>query len=302
MWQECIIFATNLQIFAGRFVINQMKTIETNRITDTAQAIGEAAQRQLGGQIYTPQQEIRRAVITYNGMIPYPANPSILVVPTAMNMRQLARNPGNVFGFISDGKVRPAVITPRSTPEALDITYLAPPLNVQGTEADFDQINPRSPTVNPMWAMLLKQASGVQDRRVGASHDPNKSMGLEVGHSVLAMTGLKRPDILRSGHAVHDWTESNAGIAGTVTDPSIGLYDFNLYGGNRRVVEHTATINSVDAAYLLQIPELDQAMDSLARVSASELTVGLGLVALQTQIGASPRQLQDRLLETMAQL
>lgn len=284
------------------FVIKEMKTIETNRITDTAHAIGEAAQRQLGGQIYTQQREIQSAIVAYDGMVPYPANPNVLVVPTATNMHKLAGNPGSVFGFISGGKVRPAVITPRSTAEALDVAYLAPPLSMQGTEADFDQINPKNPAVNPMWAMLLKQASAVQDRRVGASHDPNKSMGLEVGHSVFATAALKQPSILAAGHAVHGWTESNLGIAGAVTDPSIGLYDFNLYGGNRQVVEHTATIHSGDTAYLLQIPELDQAMNELAEVSAPELTVGLGLVAVQTQIEASPRQLQDRLLGTMAQL
>lgn len=279
-----------------------MKTIETNRITDTAQAISEAAQRQLGGHIYTPQHEIQRAAVAYDDMVPYPANPNVLVVPTAMNMQTLAANPGSVFGYVSGDKVRPAVVTARSTPDALDITYLAPQPNVLGTEADFDQINPINPEVNPIWAMLLKQASVVQDRRVGADHDPNKSMGLEVGHAVFATAALKRPDILEAGHAVHGWTISSTGIAGAVTDRSIGLYDFNLNSGNRQVVEHTATISSGDIAYLLQIPELDQAMNKLAKVSASELTVGLGLVAVQTQIEESPRQLQKRLLTTMAQL
>jgi hypothetical protein len=279
-----------------------MKTIETNRITDTAHAIGEAARNKLGGQIYTPGQEIRRSAVAYDGMVPYPANPNVLLVPTATNMQKLAANPGSVFGYVSGGRVRPAVVTARSTLDTLDITYLAPPGETQETEADFDQINPKNPVVNPTWAMLLKQASAVQDRRVGASHDPNRSMGLEVGHSVLATAALKRPGILRGGHAVHGWTESDSGIAGAVTRRSIGLYDFNLSSGNRQVGEHTATIRSGDTAYLLQIPELDQAIDELAEVSAADLTIGLGLVAVQTQVEASPSQLQDRLLGTIAQL
>ncbi len=278
-----------------------MKTIETKPITDAALAIGEAA-KGLGEQIYTPQQEIQPATVAYDEMTKFPANPSILVVPTAKNMQKLAANPGSVFGFFWGGKVRPAVITSRSTPDRLDVTYLAPPPGVQGTGADLDRINLVKPKVEPLWAMLLKQASAVQDRRVGARHDPNKSMGLELGHAVLATASLKQPHILTGGHAVHGWTESNAGIAGAVTDRSIGLYDFNLYSGNRQVCERTAAISSADEAFLLQIPELDQAMDELAGVSASKLTVGLGLVAVQTQIGADPLQLQGRLLETMEQL
>jgi hypothetical protein len=119
---------------------------------------------------------------------------------------------------------------------------------------------------------------------------------------VLAVAALKRPDILSDGHAVHGWTEGDTGIAGAVTDRTIGLYDFSLDGGNRPVSERTATISIRDTAYLLQIPELDQAMRDLAEVPASVLTVGLGLVAIQTQTKDEPCRLRAKLLETMEQL
>lgn len=280
-----------------------MKKIETAQITDISQGIGEAIQREFGNGLIVPEQSIVSEQVLYEGMVPYPANPNILLVPTGQNMAELAARPGQVFGLLTDGQVRPAVVTARSTAECLDLTYLAPPdVRLHGSEADFDTINPLNPVVNPMWAMLLKQAAAVQDRRVGATHDPNASMGTEIGHSVLAATAIKRPEVLDVGHAVHGWTESGAGIAGAVTDTSIGLYDFKLSSGERRVGEHTATIQSTERTYLLQIPELNRAMEELESVSSADLTVGLGLVALQTQLETGTHTLQKRLIDTMARL
>jgi hypothetical protein len=279
-----------------------MRTVETNQIIDVAQHVGEVVRRQLGGALHIPALSMENRAYTYNGMVPYPANPNILVVPTNQNMQSLAASAGVPFGLLVGRRIRPAVITPRSTANLLDVAYLIPPPSVQGTAADFDQINPRNPVISATWPMFLKQAAAVQDRRVGVNHDPLKAMGRELGHSVLATVALKRPEVLSAGHAVHGWTDSQQGIAGAVTDRSIGLYDFRLRDGDRHVGEQTTTITAADTAYLLKIPELDQAMRELEGLSAADLTVGLGLVAVQSQIQVNPAALQSRLMATMGRL
>lgn len=240
----------------------------------------------------------------YKGMRPYPANPDITIVPTNLNMLELAVGNGSdapkVFGVMVNGVVRPGVVTARSSADELDITYLQ---SIAGRGLDIDRIDPKNPIINPDWAILLKQAASVQDKRVGAGHHaPDKPMGTELGHAVLATASLKRPGLLSQGHAVHEWTEGQTGIAGATTDPSIGLYDFKVRDGQISTREATMTITANDTAFLLKIPELDASLQKLAEVSGADLTVGLGLVAVQSLTDAVPGQIQKQLLTTMGRL
>jgi len=281
-----------------------MRTIEMNHIADTSQRVGDAVRQRLGGALYTPSTlRAERSTTIYSGMQRYPKNPDVLLVPTQQNMQALSEgNNGyqpKVFGLMVGKVVRPAVITSRSSAQCLDITYLAPRRSGQ---AGLDAINPEKPEVKPIWAMLLKQAAAVQDRRVGATHNAAQSVAREAGHALLATAAIKDPRVVQGGHAVHDWTSSRGGIAEAVTGESLGLYDFSLRDGQRATGEFTATITADKANYLLKIPALDRAVEALSELSPADLSVGMGLVALQTQTNATPDALQGQLLARMEAL
>lgn len=279
--------------------------IETDRIVDQVKAVsdsvGSAVRREFGSDIYKPPLTVEHsgAVAEYKEMQRYARNPDVVVIPTAENMKVLSEAPSTAFGVVAEGRVRPGVITARSTAGQLDITYLVPrQKELIGTEFDFTQIDPQNPLIDPSWAMLLMQAGAVQDRRVGADHAAGQPVATELGHVVLSTAAVKIPDLLNtSAHPVHAWTAGASGIAGAAT--ARGLYDFKGRNGTVAVEEATMTIRAGSAGFLLKIPELDQAMEGFNNIDPGNLTAGVGLVALQSQLNVDAASLQVQLVSIM---
>lgn len=279
-----------------------MNTINTNRVIDAAGRLGDRVHREFGTGIRVPGLTVEKTANTYADMQAY-GQAGVLVVPTAQNMRALSeagQTGKEAFGVMVGGHIRPAVVTPRSTPNRLDLTYLIPrDSRLVGTQYDFTQINPKDPVIDPSWAMLLSQAGAVQNKLVGADHAAGKPMGTELGHTVLSTAALSNPAMLNaSQHPVHAWTESPSGIAGAVTER--GLYDFKLSdGGTREVAELTTTIDAGTPSFLLKIGELDSAMQEFDPVPPADLAAAAGLIAVRSRVEVDSLTLQNQLLANM---
>lgn len=161
-------------------------------------------------------------------------------VPVSGNEHTLNKMGGAFACVVRDGELRPGVITPLESGPGVRVTCLA------------ERFDPRyAPTA--LQLLLLEEIIAVQNPRAGGDHVHGERMGNELGHAIMAVTGILKPEsVSGGGHPVHVWTKSDEGIAGVVSGH--GLFGF----ADRPVRQIPVWLGKVD--HLVLCPHVDDSL------------------------------------------
>ncbi len=248
-----------------------------------------------GAKVQAPTAEI---IIPKDNLITrkHPAVKGGEVVPLGANFSELTKLHGRVFGLLlaRGGKtiLYPSIITTRTTPSMLHVTYLE------------DEINPTNiKELTPLQKVMLTGGLDMQDPSVGTEHSHGNatSTAVELGHTAMAMRALTDSgtlDAIRDrSHIVHDWGHSAAGIApnlSTRTPNKAGAFDMQTAAGARQITFKSLELQPT-SPYLLVSSSAFEQPDTEER--QSKLVIGIGLLAAQQHHG---NQTNEQLTKIMS--
>lgn len=237
--------------------------------------------------------------------------PQANLVPLGTNFKRLLQMPHKGFGLLHiEGGVRrlyPAVITARTTADKLHVTYIPDHVVLpDNAEQNIDDTG-EDVTLSALQKKLLSSARGIQNRDVGTEHSHGTAIKAvtEIGHTAMVLRSLTdeatMQDIQTGTHAVHTWSEEEAGIASRLTERNKhtpGSFDMDTTYGRRNISLPTIVLEPTTPNVLLvshpafELPEVED---------PKIIFVGLGLVAARQYFG-SETAVKDRMLRVMEQV
>ena len=270
-----------------------MKSIELNQIADVGKGFQAQAAQIFGTkelhQTVPRSNSYDQIIVSLSGVVAPKQLPRTRLIPVAANLPRLNQATGKVFGVKIGKSLHPAVITDRTTRNALHITYLAD---------ERDRLDPFNMQLTDLQKGLLKKIAVLQSPRVGAHTADGQGVGGEFGHQQLGIASALRPSLLQGQHAVHNWAQSSQGIAGAVTNPDIAtIYDVTLPSGTRQVREVSATLTE---GTLIDHPSFHEVDTFNLHATPQEFAAGLGVIAVSSQLGIA--EVNSRIMENLQRL
>ncbi len=274
-----------------------MKSIELDRVADVGRKVVDRISQSLGGTLVVPDaarlvtpSRRERFLNSLQNVRVQPQLSGVRVIPVGQNMGRFRAGIGEVFAIPAAGKLYPGVITDKTSQDKLVITYLA---------AHHDELDPRALELNKLQRQLLTKAALLQTEGVGTHAADTGAPGREIGHTILGLSAVLKPNLLRGQHAVHEWAASTAGVAEHVTSPTtVAVYDIALRDGLREVREKTIALGA--GSFLIDHPAFDTTEPE--QIEASRFAVGLGLVALNSHSEGSLQSMTNRIVGVLEQL
>ena len=208
-----------------------MSTIEINRAADDALTFNDVMEQEFGAGLSlrpstlltehdTVATELRGTFVKQNTFDRKPGQSGqtadYVAIPAALNLTAL--KPGLGYGLLTANGVAPAIISPRSTPQALHVLYLRgetiPPQDVGRLGYEPSQLQ----------CSILQGVNPFQDRSVGGeAADTQASTASEGGHSMLGLKSLTdagtKAAVLSGQHIVHSLAETPKGIMPAFVQP-----------------------------------------------------------------------------------
>lgn len=281
-----------------------MKRIELSKIADSAALLDQSITREFGS-ITLPSvvklsefDAVNALTTTQNQRFP-----GSTLIPLAQNIDVLTNGivTGRSFGvLLGNGRVYPGIITERTVPGELHVTYL-----------QSDPLDPRDMKLSRLQHVVLGGGLAMQNPTVGTHGiDTTRGVAAELGHTYLGLKAVTDPTVMASlsqgQHVVHEWTGRPSGIAPAVTKHTsgvAGMFDVRTDSGVRRVQFEDITLRGTDRAMLIDHPVFHESSEAVMDdIDSSKLTLGLGIVAAQTQLGQTGPMFESRVMSALSAL